>query len=123
MIKSIFFVAIGGATGSVARYLCSRWIQGTSQNLFPLGTFAVNIVGCLLIGIFWGLAIKHQAWGEEIRLLLMTGICGGFTTFSALSLESLGLIREQKTGLFILYIAGSLVLGLLATYAGLKIIK
>jgi fluoride exporter len=123
MIRNIFFVGLGGSLGSIARYLCQRLMLMIYPHSFPVGTFAVNIIGCFLIGLFWGLAFKSFADNESWKLFLMTGICGGFTTFSAFTLEGIGLIKEQKTGLFLLYIGGSVIAGLFATYIGMKIIR
>ncbi len=120
MIKDILLVGAGGGIGSIARYLCGRWIGSAYPSAFPAGTFAVNIAGCFLIGLFFGLTIKSTGFTNDWRLLLMTGLCGGFTTFSAFTLESIQLLKQDKTGLFFLYIAGSVVSGLLATYAGIK---
>lgn len=121
MIKNILLVGLGGAAGSIARYLSQKWFSDHYPASFPWGTFTVNVVGCFLIGLFWGLAFKSFASNEHWKLFLMTGICGGFTTFSAFTLEGNILLREQKLALFFLYIAGSVLLGLLATYAGMKI--
>ncbi len=123
MIKNILLVGLGGGLGSIARYLCQRWFALNHPSYFPWGTFAVNITGCLLIGIFWGLAFKSFSENEHWKLFLMTGICGGFTTFSAFTLEGVAILREQKMGLFFLYMAGSVLLGLAATYAGMKLIR
>lgn len=123
MMRHLILVGLGGGLGSMARYLCQRWISIPVSAGFPWGTFAVNISGCLLIGIFWGLSFRSFESNESWKLFLMTGICGGFTTFSAFTLEGIGLIREQKTGYFFLYAAGSLVLGLLATWAGMRMMK
>ncbi|MBL7751060.1 MAG: fluoride efflux transporter CrcB [Chitinophagaceae bacterium] len=119
----MLWVASGGALGSVLRYLLSRWIQLSQPGPFPLGTLAVNLTGSLLIGILFGYLTKTETGSEDLRLLMMTGFCGGFTTFSALTLESLHLIRDNRTGLFFLYISVSLLLGIAATYAGWRIIK
>jgi CrcB protein len=121
MIKNIVLAGLGGAIGSVARYLSQKWFSGHYPGSFPWGTFTVNITGCFLIGLFWGITFKSFASNEHWKLFLMTGICGGYTTFSAYSLESMALLKEQKLGLFFSYIAGSVLLGLLATYAGMKI--
>lgn len=123
MIKNILLVGLGGGAGSMARYLCQRWAYAIYPHHFPWGTFAVNIIGCLLIGIFWGISFKSFASNENWKLFLMTGLCGGFTTFSAFTLEGIGLIREQKLLLFFSYVAASIVIGLLATYIGMRIIK
>ena len=123
MINNILLVGLGGGLGSIARYLCQRWTLRAFPHSFPLGTFAVNVIGCFLIGLFWGMTFRTFQSNENWKLFLMTGICGGFTTFSAFTLEGIGLIKEQKPGLFLLYIGGSVVTGLVATYAGMKIIR
>jgi fluoride exporter len=123
MIKNILLVAAGGGIGSMARYLCQKWFADNYPHAFPWGTFAVNITGCFLIGLFWGLAFRSFASNESWKLFLMTGLCGGFTTFSAFTLEGIGLLREQRMALFFSYMAASVVLGLLATYGGMKITR
>ena len=123
MIKNILLVGLGGGIGSVARYLCQKWTQYNYPHAFPWGTFAVNITGCFAIGIFWGLAFRSFESNESWKLFLMTGLCGGFTTFSAFTLEGMGLLREQRLLLFFSYVAASVLLGLLATYAGMKITR
>ena len=121
MIKNILLVGLGGAIGSIARYLCQKWFSYNYPGSFPWGTFTVNVTGCFLIGLFWGITFKSFASNEHWKLFLMTGICGGFTTFSAFTLEGNVLLREQKLFLFFSYTAGSVLLGLLATYIGMKI--
>lgn len=121
MIKSILLVGLGGGLGSIARYLIQKWFADYYPHPFPWATFAINIAGCFLIGIFWGLTFKSFAATEQWKLLLMTGLCGGFTTFSAFTLESVSLLKEQKLLLFFSYIFFSVLLGLLATFAGMKI--
>jgi len=121
MIKNLLLIGLGGGLGSMVRYLCQKWFMDHYPHNFPWGTFVVNVTGCFLIGLIWGIALKSFAANETWKLFLMTGICGGFTTFSAFTLEGIGLIKEQKAGLFLLYIGGSVLIGLLATYAGMKI--
>lgn len=121
MMRNILLVGLGGGAGSIFRYLCQKWFAENYSHSFPWGTFAVNVTGCFLIGIFWGLSFRSFDSNEQWKLLLMTGLCGGFTTFSAFTLEGIGLLREQKTGLFFLYLAGSILVGLAATYAGMKL--
>jgi fluoride exporter len=123
MIKNILLVGLGGGVGSMARYLFQRSAYTIYPHHFPWGTFAVNIIGCLLIGIFWGISFKSFESNENWKLFLMVGLCGGFTTFSAFTLEGIGLIREQRLALFFSYVAASVVLGLLATYIGMKITR
>lgn len=121
MIKNIMLIGLGGGLGSMARYLCQKWFMDHHPHTYPWGTFSVNIIGCFLIGLFWGLSFKSFAGNESWKLFLMTGICGGFTTFSAFTLEGIGLIKEERVGTFLLYMGGSVLVGLLATYAGIKI--
>lgn len=123
MIKNILLVGLGGSIGSIGRYLCQKWFTANYLHSFPWGTFAVNILGCFLIGIFWGISFRTFDSNESWKLLLMTGLCGGFTTFSAFTLEGIGLIKEQKLALFFSYVAASVLLGLAATYAGMKLTR
>ncbi|MEO5946616.1 MAG: fluoride efflux transporter CrcB [Chitinophagaceae bacterium] len=121
MIKNILLVGLGGGIGSMLRYISQRMSDKLYPIHFPWGTFAVNIIGCFLIGIFWGISFKSFETNENWKLFLMTGLCGGFTTFSAFTLEGIGLLKEQKLALFFLYVAGSILVGLAATYLGMKI--
>lgn len=123
MIKNIILVGLGGGAGSILRYLCQRWFGEVYSHSFPWGTFAVNITGCFLIGVIWGITFKSFESNEHWKLFLMTGICGGFTTFSAFTLEGIGLIKEQKLGLFFLYMAGSVLIGLALTLLGMKLTR
>ncbi len=123
MIKNILLVGLGGGLGSMARYLFQRWAYSVYPHHFPWGTLGVNIIGCFLIGILWGTSFKTFESNESWKLFLMVGLCGGFTTFSAFTLEGIGLIREQRLALFFSYVAVSVVLGLLATYIGIKITR
>lgn len=123
MIKNILLIGLGGGLGSIARYLIQRWSYTVFSHPFPWGTFGVNVIGCFLIGIFWGFSFKSFDENESWKLFLMTGLCGGFTTFSAFTLEGIGLIKEQKMALFFAYLAGSILIGFLATYIGMRISK
>ena len=130
MIKSYLIVGLGGAAGSILRYgvqrLFSKGIPSDSIQhaaAFPTGTLLVNVSGCFLIGILWSIVSRSLAWNEEMKLLLMTGFCGGFTTFSAFTLESIGLLKESKISLFVIYLTASVVGGLLATIIGIRIAK
>ncbi len=123
MIKQIIIVAIGGAAGSILRYLATIFSVKFYSNNFPLATFIVNILGCLLIGIFIGLFERTGNFNENLRLLLITGFCGGFTTFSAFSSENMSLMQNGNTFLAITYIGLSVIIGLLAVWFGLFISK
>jgi len=123
MWKNILLVGIGGGLGSMGRYLLQKWIGGLVSHPFPIGTFLVNISGSLLIGIFYGLALKGSLPGQDWKLFLTTGICGGFTTFSAFALENVQLL---KTGNFLiagLYIGASVLLGIAAVFGGMALCR
>ena len=113
------YVFLGGGTGSVLRYLVGLWIGSAA---FPWATFAVNAVGSLAIGLFGGWASRF-GWSEALRLSLTVGLCGGFTTFSTFSKDSLALIEGGSYGLFTLYAAGSVALGVAATALGFWLAK
>jgi len=118
-MKGIVLVAMGGAIGSVARYLLSAWsLHHTVEWRFPLGTFLANIIGCLVVGILGGLVVKHDFFSAEARLFLFTGIAGGFTTFSAFGLESFYLVRRGEVLIAGGYVVSSVIIGLLAVWAG-----
>lgn len=123
MIKNLLLVGLGGALGSMSRYLCQRWISSGFFSHFPWGTFAVNMVGCLLIGLLWGISFRSFNSNEHWKLFLMVGICGGFTTFSAFTLEGIGLLKENRLTIFFLYVAGSVIAGLFVTWMGMKLIR
>ena len=122
MMKILLFVGGGGFLGSVFRYVISRYVETNWLSSFPYGTFLVNIAGCLIIGLIYGLSIKNIASGEA-RLLLATGFCGGFTTFSSFSYEFLSLLQDGQLWYAFLYSFGSLLIGLLAVWLGLILIK
>ena len=117
MIKDIILVGIGSGIGGVCRYLISLCMSH-SQGGFPWGTFVVNIVGCLLIGILWGATSRFQHLAPALSLLLMVGFCGGFTTFSTFSKEGLTLLQSNHYTLFALYTLGSVALGIMAVALG-----
>jgi len=117
-------VASGGAAGSVLRYLVSGFAQRAfvpgagALASFPAGTLVVNVTGSLLIGVLAGLAESRAVLGPEARLLLVTGLLGGYTTFSAFSLETLLLLRSGQTATAFASVALQVLLGLVAAWAG-----
>ncbi len=123
MMNQMLLVGLGGGIGSIARWLCQRWVAYHWHHYFFWATFGVNVIGCFLIGIFWGLHFKSFSGNENWKLFLMTGLCGGFTTFSAFTLESIGLLKENRTGMFLLYLGGSVLTGILATWLGMKLAR
>jgi CrcB protein len=123
MIKNLLIIGLGGAAGSMLRYAVQKLFNPHTAAAFPTGTLLVNFAGCFLIGILWGLFSRNISWSDESRLLLMTGLCGGFTTFSAFTLEGIGLLKENRTALFLIYITASVLGGLLATLIGIRIAK
>ncbi len=117
--SSILFVMLGGAFGSVARYFFSVIFSNTSS-VFPYATFIVNVIGSLIIGCIFAL-YQQQIISEKGRLFFAVGICGGFTTFSALSLEVLQLLQQAKVAVALGYIFLSLLLGIAAVFSGYKV--
>lgn len=121
-MKEYICVFIGGGIGSMARYWVSVWLKPYLQQGFPLATFVVNLAGCFFIGLFYTLSARFNL-GTETRLLLTTGLCGGFTTFSTFGYESLGLMRQGQYGMLIAYIGLSVVLGIACAWLGSIAIK
>jgi fluoride exporter len=116
-MKELLLVAVGGALGSAARYSLSGFIlHHTLQQKFPYGTFAVNVIGCLLAGVLVGLAEKHDLISMEGRLFLLVGILGGFTTFSAFGVETIHLIRRGDLLVASSYVVFSVLCGLAALW-------
>lgn len=119
-MKNLLLVFLGGGLGSVSRYLVARMMLNyLGSGAFPSGTFAANILGCFLIGLILASAENHQWISLEWTLLLATGFCGGFTTFSSFAYENNLLLKEANYGVFFLYVGLSLILGLAATFLGI----
>ncbi|THT99657.1 fluoride efflux transporter CrcB [Lampropedia puyangensis] len=120
----VALVAIGGAFGSVARYAISgtvtQWLQTIAPaTRFPWHTWSINLLGCLIMGVMAGFALRHDWLNQSMRLLLMTGLMGGFTTFSAFGLEALDLVLQKHWSTALAYTLSSVVLGVLAVAIGL----
>jgi fluoride exporter len=109
---NLLLIAIGGALGAVARYLLSMFVLRVSGTLFPLGTFVVNVVGCFVFGAIAGATSQRVQISSTMRLFLLTGILGGFTTFSSYAFESFALIRDGQFAWATMNIVGQVVAGL-----------
>ncbi len=120
-MTNLLLVGLGGFLGSIARYLLGEWIlHQTAEARFPWGTFAVNLLGCLAIGVLSGVAERFEMISPTARLFLFTGVLGGFTTFSAFGLETVYLLRRNELWIAAAYTAGSVVVGLLFLWLGLR---
>ena len=122
-LQVIALVGLGGAVGSIARHLLATWtMQATAPQKFPLGTFAVNLLGCLAADLLAGWAERHPGvLSPELRLLLLVGVLGGFTTFSAFGLETAQLLRRGDWLVASGYVCGSVLLGLGLVLLGFRL--
>src|SRR5687767_506351 len=119
MVKHFLLVAAGGATGSMLRFLTSLITSKFFAGSFPLATFITNVLGCFLIGLFASIFAIDDAANQQWRLLLITGFCGGYTTFSTFSADNLALLNGNHAALAILNIAASVIVGIGAVWLGL----
>ncbi|MGC6430888.1 MAG: fluoride efflux transporter CrcB [Jejuia sp.] len=121
-MKQVLLVFLGGGFGSVLRYLIGKFLNST-ENGIPYGTFAANILGSLLIGIILGLAAKNESLTQNQTLLLATGFCGGFTTFSSFAYENHVFLKSGDFTSFAIYTIASFIIGFLAVFAGMYLVK
>jgi fluoride exporter len=118
-MSSIILVGIGSLVGGILRYGLNTWVHRVlGSPWFPFGTLAVNVLGCLVIGVLTGLAEGLATLGSQMRLFIFVGVLGGFTTFSAFALESYGLARDTHHGAALVNIGLQVILGLLAVWMG-----
>lgn len=121
---NVLLVGLGGFIGAVCRYLASLGVQqllGEKTLWMPIGTLAVNVMGCFVIGLLEGLAANRSLFGDEMRLLIFVGVLGGFTTFSAFGFEAYTLLDNKQPGAALAHVGLHLVAGLGAVYLGILV--
>lgn len=121
-MKIVLLVGFGSFIGGMSRYLVTLFVQNKILSTFPYGTLAVNIIGCFLIGVIYGLSERGNV-NPEWRLFLATGIMGGFTTFSSFSNETVSMLRDAEYLPAFSYVVFSVIVGLAATFGGISLIK
>jgi len=121
MLTKYIYLALGGAAGTLSRY----WLSGVAQRLagsaFPLGTFAVNLLGCLLFGTVWGFFENRLLPGSEVRLLILTGFMGAFTTFSTYMFETAELVKFGQMAMAAVNVIGQSLAGLVLVLCGIAL--
>ncbi|MBK7443388.1 MAG: fluoride efflux transporter CrcB [Bacteroidetes bacterium] len=122
-MQLVLLIGLGGFLGTIARYLTGQLILRQVTPSFPYSTLIVNLFGCFLIGLIYGWFEKQHLATNDWKLMLTAGFCGGFTTFSAFSIENIQLLRDGHFGMSILYIFSSILLGLLLTIGGITLVK
>lgn len=123
-MKELLLVSVGSFFGGGMRYWTSKMVQSCNLLTFPFGTMTVNVLGCFIIGIFSGISWNGGGWmTPSTKLLLTTGFCGGFTTFSTFMNEGTSLMKDEQYLYMMLYLFGSLALGLIAVLAGHQVAK
>lgn len=123
MTKAILLVGLGGGVGSMLRYLTSVVVNKYVQSNFPIATFAVNMLGCLLIGVLIALFDKQQLTNPDLRVLFITGFCGGFTTFSTFAAENIDLFQSGHSLTALLYIGASIFVSLFFVWLGMVVVR
>ncbi|MDX9880444.1 MAG: fluoride efflux transporter CrcB [Prolixibacteraceae bacterium] len=123
MLKTILIVGAGGFIGSIARYLAQVYVEKIFHTTFPLGTFVANLLGCFIIGIVFAIAEKGNLMSPEWRIFLTVGFCGGFTTFSSFAYNNFSFLKEQTFVPLFMNIGLSVVVGILAVYLGILLVR
>lgn len=122
-MKELFLIFLGGGLGSITRFSFGKWINTQHSNLFPFGTFTVNILACFIVGILVGVADSKQIISPLLRLFWIVGFCGGFSTFSTFSNEALLLLQSDNYYTSIFYIIASVLCCLLSTFFGMWLVQ
>jgi fluoride exporter len=122
-LTNILLVGLGGFLGSIARYLCTVFIDEKANTSFPFGTFTVNIAGAFILGLVYAWASRSSHDVSSLRIFLITGFCGGFTTFSAFAFENFGLINNRSVAISLAYISLTVVSGIVAVWFGIMLMK
>lgn len=123
MLKNLLIVGLGSFLGGGTRFVAQKYLSLLLRTAFPFPIFTINILGSFFIGILFGLSSKYNVFSNEVRLFLTTGFCGGFTTFSTFSNDSLMLLKDGNYFYFFLYTFLSVFLGILFTFIGYSIFK
>jgi CrcB protein len=123
MLKTILYIGLGSFSGGIARFLLSKYVQDKVMLSFPFGTFIVNVLGCFIIGMLYGLFDAGHLMNNNLRLFLTVGFCGGFTTFSTFMNENYQLLKDENYFYFVLYATLSFFVGLVMLYFGNLITK
>ena len=118
MLKTLVFIGTGSFMGGIARYITAKVVQNSIASSFPFGTMVVNLAGCILIGLIYGLSERTNLINDEWRIFLTVGFCGGFTTFSTFANENMTLLRDGNFFYFALYTGLGVFLGLVAVFLG-----
>lgn len=123
MLQAIILVGLGSAGGGILRYLTGKVVHNIIPTQFPLGTMAVNIIGCFIIGLIYCLFNRHTTGDTNMQLLLATGFCGGFTTFSSFIHENYTMLETGNILQLAIYTGASVILGFLALYLAVYLVK
>lgn len=123
MLKDLLLVSIGSFFGGALRYMISACMKNCCGHAFPWGTFAVNIAGCFLFGVLYALFSRNGSHNSACCLLLTTGVCGGFTTFSTFAHESVQMLNDNNILGFVGYVAASVVVGFSLVALGYWVVK
>jgi CrcB protein len=120
-MKELIYVFIGGGLGSLVRFILGKWVNAFHHSSFPFGTFTINVIACFVLGFMIGLADQKQLLSPATRLFWAVGFCGGFSTFSAFSSETLTLFQQGQNSTMLLYVLLSIVVCVSATFGGLLV--